>query len=562
MSTENIIFTGVAMYMIGMLGIGYYASRKTQTVTDFMVAGRGLSLPLCSMTVMATWFGGAMMLGGAGAAFDDGMLGVIADPWGGALALLLIAMFFARVFRRLKVITVADFMEQRFGRAASVAITVATIISNVMWVAGMLVAFGTIFEVLTAIPVETGIVVGAVIVFAYTMLGGMWAVALTDFVQMTIIMIGLVVLLVVVLIDVGGWGAISFRLPAGTFNMLPTENSYEHWLNYLRAWTIIGLVDISAQTLFQRASAAKTDRIAQQAFYIGGAGYLLFGMIPVFLGIIGSVTIPGIANSEFIIPELAKAHLHPVAIAIFVGAMLAAIMSSADSALLGASSVLAKNVLPWMKPDASPRLTLIAARLGILLFGAVAIVVALRIQVIFDLMVDANILGLAAIIVPFIFGVYWSKANRTGALAGMGAGLATWLVTMQLWPALPSDFMGLAASLVVMVVVTLLTQTFDPPRPLADSDGNPVVATRLYSHHVFFRRTQAPQRISRSHRLRRRLLADPAGRRCAVRHLRLRHRYRRDDRHRFGHRLLSGHDPGLGIRADAGRHQARCRNGS
>ncbi len=128
-----------------------------------------------------------------------------------------------------------------------------------------------------------------------------------------------------------------------------------------------------------------------------------------------------------------------------------------------------------MKPDASPRLQLIAARLGILLFGGVAIVVALRIQVIFDLMVDANILGLAAIIVPFIFGVYWSKANRTGALAGMGAGLATWLVTMQLWPALPSDFMGLAASLVVMVVVTLLTQTFDPPRPLADSDGNPVV---------------------------------------------------------------------------------------
>ncbi len=475
MSTENIIFSGVAMYMVAMLGIGYYASRKAHTVTDFMVAGRGLSLPICSMTVMATWFGGAMMLGGAGAAFDDGMLGVIADPWGGALALILIAMFFARVFRRLKVITVADFMEQRFGRTASVAITFATIISNVMWVAGMLVAFGTIFEVLTSIPVETGIIVGAIIVFAYTMLGGMWAVALTDFVQMTIIMIGLVALLIVVLIDVGGWGAISYRLPAGTFNMLPTENSYEHWLNYLRAWTIIGLVDISAQTLFQRASAAKTDRIAQQAFYIGGAGYLLFGMIPVFLGIIGSVTMPGIANSEFIIPELAKAHLHPVAIAIFVGAMLAAIMSSADSALLGASSVLAKNVLPWMKPDASPRLQLIAARLGILLFGGVAIVVALRIQVIFDLMVDANILGLAAIIVPFIFGVYWSKANRTGALAGMGAGLATWLITMQLWPALPSDFMGLAASLVVMVIVTLLTQTFDPPRPLADSDGNPVV---------------------------------------------------------------------------------------
>jgi SSS family transporter len=476
MSTENIIFTGVALYMLGMLGVGFYASRRAHTVTDFMVAGRGLSLPICAMTVMATWFGGAMMLGGAGAAFDDGMLGVIADPWGGALALILVGLFFARTFRRLRIITVTDFMEQRFGKVAGVGITITTVFSNIMWVAGMLVAFGAIFQVLTNIPVETGIVIGAVIVFVYTMVGGMWAVALTDFIQMTIIIIGLVVLLIVVLVDVGGWENIARSLPSGTFNMLPPENTGEQWLNYLRAWTIIGLVDISAQTLFQRASAAKTEKIAQQAFYIGGAGYLLFGMIPVFLGIIGSVTMPDIANPEYIIPALAQQHLHPVMIAIFVGAMLAAIMSSADSALLGASSVLSRNVLPFFKRDPSPQLTLLVARLGIPLFGTVAILIALRIQVVFDLMVDANILGLAAIIVPFILGVYWSKANRTGALSGMGAGLAIWLITMQLWPNLPADFMGLGASLVVMVVVSLLTQQLDPPRQLADSDGNPVSA--------------------------------------------------------------------------------------
>jgi SSS family transporter len=474
MSTENIIFTGVAIYMLAMLAVGFYASKRSHTVNDFMVAGRGLSLPICSMTVMATWFGGAMMLGGAGAAYDEGMLGVIADPWGGALALILVGLFFARVFRRLRIITVTDFMEQRFGKVAGVGITITTVFSNIMWVAGMLVAFGTIFQVLTDIPVETGIVVGAVIVFAYTMLGGMWAVALTDFIQMTIIIVGLVVLFVVVLVDSGGWSAISLSLPSGTFNMLPPEHTAEQWLNYLRAWTIIGLVDISAQTLFQRAAAAKTEKIAQQAFYIGGAGYLLFGMIPVFLGIIGSVTMPNIDNPEFIIPALAQEHLHPVMIAVFVGAMLAAIMSSADSALLGASSVLSKNVLPFFKHDPSPKLTLLVARLGIPLFGGIAILIALRIQVVFDLMVDANILGLAAIIVPFILGVYWTKANRTGALSGMGAGLAVWIVTMQLWPTLPSDFMGLAASLVVMIAVSLTTQKSDPPRPLADGDGNPV----------------------------------------------------------------------------------------
>lgn len=474
MSTENMIFLGVTIYMLLMLAIGLYAANKAKTVSDFIIAGRGLSLPLCTMTIMATWYGGAMMLGGAGAAYDEGMMGVIADPWGGALALILIGLFFARVFRKLGLMTVADFMEQRFGKIPAVGITIHTIFSNIMWVAGLLVAFGTIFDSLTNIPIETGIIAGAAIVFLYTAIGGMWAVAMTDFVQMIIIIVGLVIMLVVVLTDVGGWGTISKELPESTFTMLPQENSAEYWLNYLRAWTIIGLVDISAQSLFQRAAAAKTTVIAQRAFFLGGFGYLIFGLVPVLLGIIGSVTMPGISNSEFIIPELAKVHLHPLAISIFVGAMLSAIMSSADSALLAAASVIAKNLLPFFKHDPSPELTLRVARWTIPAVGSVAIVIALKMQVVFNLMVDANILGMAVIIVPFIFGVYWSKANRISAIAGMFVGLSAWIGTMILAPRWPSDFIGLGACLVTMLVLTPLTQKMDPPRPLHDIDGNPV----------------------------------------------------------------------------------------
>ena len=100
MSTENIIFIGVTFYMLVMIGVGFYASKKTHTTTEFMVAGRGLPVWLCSITVIATWFGGSVMLGGAGAAYDEGMMGVIEDPWGGALALFLIGFFFARLFPR------------------------------------------------------------------------------------------------------------------------------------------------------------------------------------------------------------------------------------------------------------------------------------------------------------------------------------------------------------------------------------------------------------------------------------------------------------------------------
>jgi SSS family transporter len=477
MSTETIIFIGIGIYMALMIVVGFYASRKTHSVTEFVVAGRGLPIWLCSTTIVATWFGGSTMMGGAGAAYDHGMIGVIADPLGAALALFLIGFFFARLFRRLRILTVADFMEQRYGRVAAMAITATTIFANVAWVGAMLVAFGLIFESLTGIPLTIGIFGGAIVIFLYTAVGGMWAVTLTDFLQMIVILVGLMVLFVVVLVDVGGWSAIAPRISADKFQLLPGENTTEQWLNYLRAWTIIGLVDISAQTLAQRALAAKSERVAQNSFYVGGLGYLVFGMIPVLLGIIGSVTMPGLEESESLIPTLAIEHLHPVAVAIFVGALLAAIMSSADSALLSCASLVTNNVLPLFKPNATTRLGLLVARISIPAFGVISIVVALKIQVVFDLMLDANILGMATIIVPFILGVWWKMANRTGALSAMAAGLCAWISTLVYAPALPADFIGLAVALGTMLIVTPLTQEFDPPRDLVDSEGNPVEMT-------------------------------------------------------------------------------------
>jgi len=474
MSTATIIFIGVGMYIVLMLAVGVWASRRTHSVTEFVVAGRSLPLWLCTTTIVATWFGGGSMMGTSGAAYQYGLLGVIADPLGAVLVLFLIGFFFARLFRRLRILTVADFMAQRYGQVAAMAITLVTLFANIMWVGGMLVAFGLIFETLTGTPFVVGVVGGALVIVIYTAVGGMWAVALTDFLQLIVIIIGLVVLLTVVLIDVGGWGAVASRLPEGTFRLIPGEHTTEHWLNYMRAWLIIGLVDISSQTLTQRALAAKSERVAQNSFYLGAIGYLVFGMIPVILGLIASVTMPDLDQPEALVPTLAIEHLHPVAVAIFVGALLAAIMSTADSALLASSSVLTQNVLPLVRRNPSTRLGLIVARSAIFVCAAIAIFIALRFQVVFDLILDSNILGMATIIVPFIVGVWWKKANRAGALSAMAAGLTALLLTMLLAPDLPADFIGLGTSLVAMFVVTPLTQRLDPPRPLVDSEGNPV----------------------------------------------------------------------------------------
>lgn len=474
MDTETVILIGVAAYIAIMIGIGVWSARKTHSVAEFAVAGRSLPLWLCTTTVVATWFGGGTMIGAAGAAYEDGMLGVIADPFGGALCLALVGLFFVRLFRRLRYFSFIEFVEQRFGRFAGLVAAAAALTSSLMWVAGMLVAFAVILETLTGVPLAVGIIGGALVVVVYTSLGGMLAVALTDFVQFIVIAIGLVVLLVVVLVDLGGWSAIASQLPEHTFRMIPLEHSLDRWLLYLRAWVIFGLADIASQSLLQRAMSARSERVAQNSFYLGSLLYLGFGLIPVLLGIIAMTSMPGLDNAESVVPALALEHLSPVAIALFVGALLAAIMSSCDSALLAAATVTSTNLLPWVRREPSDALRLAVIRGAIPAGGLIAVVAALNAQVVFATVLDANMLMLAAVIAPFILGVWWRKANRAGALAAMSAGIAAWITVSYGWPGLPGDLEGFAASLATMLVVTPLTQRLDPPRKLLDHDGNEV----------------------------------------------------------------------------------------
>lgn len=475
MSNTNIIFVGVAIYLVIMLGIGIYASKRASISTsDFIVAGRRMPIWICSATIVATWFGGGTMMGAAGASYEGGLLAVIADPFGGALCLFLVGFFFVRIFRRLRLLTFIDFFENRYGKTAATIAAIGSISSNVGWTGALLVAFGFVFQTLTGVPIEMGIIGGAVVVFVYTVAGGMWAVALTDFVQMVVIAVGLVTLLVVVLIDVGGWGNIGPYLPEDTFRMAPKDADTATWLNYFRAWLIFGLADVSAQTLIQRAFSAKDEQTAQNSFYLAGFGHLSLGMIPVTLGIIASVTMPGLVDAESVVPQMALAHLHPVAIAIFVGALLAAIMSSADSALLAAASVFSINILPLFKPRASDRYRLLATRIAIPVFGSIAVYVALRVQVVYNLILDANSVILVCVTIPFILGVWWPRANRSGALASMAVGFLVWFGAILYAPELPGDLLGLLMGLITMLIVTPLTQKIDPPKPLLNHEGEEV----------------------------------------------------------------------------------------
>jgi SSS family solute:Na+ symporter len=493
-SIENTIFIGVGVYLVTMLIIGVLASKRANTTAGFMVAGRRMPMWICSATIVATWFGGGTMMGAAGAAYEDGLIGVIADPFGGALALFVVGFFFVRIFRRLRLLTFIEFFETRYGPTAAMIAAIASIASGIGWAGALLVAFGFVFETMTGIPLEIGILGGAAVVFIYTIAGGMWAVAITDFVQILVIAFGLVLLLVVVLIDAGGWGNIGPHLPAETFRMTPSERSAWAWLDYLRAWLIFGLADVTAQSLLQRAFSAKDEQTAQNSFYLAGIGHLSLGMIPVTLGIIASVTMPGLTSPETVVPQLALAHLHPVAVALFVGALLSAIMSSADSTLLASATIFTVNILPRFKPQASDRFQLLAARIAIPIFGCVAIYVALEVKVVYDLIMDANSVTLVCVVIPFIVGIWWKRANRTGALASMATGSITWLSLMLFAPDVAGDLLGMFVALITILIVTPLTQAFDPPNPILDGEGHEVELKNRLGTLPLFRRASDPDR--------------------------------------------------------------------
>ena len=335
MSDQNIILTGVRVYLLVMISIGVISARRASVqATDFMLAGRKLPLWLCTATIMATWLGGGSMLGVSGQTYEGGLLDVIADPFGAALGIFLVGLFVIRLARRLQLVTVIDFFLMRFGRPATMVAAFAIVLSGVAWAGALMVAFGTILNVLTGVPLVWGILIGGLIVVGYTAIGGMWAVAMTDLIQLIVMILGLVILTTIVVLDMGGVSAAWSQIPAEKLNLLPLENDAPSWLNYLRAWFIIGVSNLASQSLLQRGLAAKDERTAQWAYYFGAVGFLIIGLIPALLGILASVTMPGVEDKQTLLPLLAEAHLHPLLMALFVGAVLAAIMSSADSALL------------------------------------------------------------------------------------------------------------------------------------------------------------------------------------------------------------------------------------
>jgi SSS family solute:Na+ symporter len=461
----------IVLYLLASIAIGLYAATRVNNTADYAVAGRSLPLAIVIATTFATWFGSETVLG-VSARFVSGNLGaVVEDPFGASMCLILVGLFFAYKLYQRNLITLGDYYRQRYGRTIEVVCSIMIMLSYLGWVAAQVTALGLVFHLLMpeTVSITMGMFIGTAIVLVYTLFGGMWSVALTDFVQMIVIALGLLAIAWFAADLAGGAGkVIDYAATEGKFQFFP-EGGGKDWVFFFAAAITMMLGSIPQQDVFQRVMSSKDAKTAVRGPIIGGSLYFLFAMIPMFI-VTAAIMVMGDAGTKLladdpqkVLPTLVMEKM-PMALQVaFFGALLSAIMSTASATLLAPSTTFVENILRNIVPGMSDRATLLAMRLSVLAFTALVLIYAITMQgtSIYELVSGAYQVPLVGAFIPLVFGLYWSRATTQGALLSVVLGLGTWLffiVTPPLAEAFPQQLAGLIAALAGMLAGSLAPQ--------------------------------------------------------------------------------------------------------
>jgi Na+/proline symporter len=454
----------VILYLLISVGIGLFAATRVQNSKDFAVAGRSLPLPIVTATVFATWFGAEAVLGISATFVKEGLRGVVADPFGSSMCLILAGLFFAPKLYRLNILTVGDYYRLRFDRRVEVLCTLAVVVSYFGWVAAQFKVLGLVLNAVTdgAISQSVGIVIGAAIVLMYTTFGGMFSVAILDFVQISVIMGGLLYISSVVSGLAGGVNTvIEHAAAAGKLDFFP-QASLTAWIPFIGAWMTMMLGSIPQQDVFQRITSAKNERTAVRGSLLGGTLYFGFCFVPMFLAYAATLVDPAKfgalleQDSQLVLPTLILQHTPILAQVVFFGAVLSAVMSCSSATLLAPSVTLSENVIRPMLGPLNDSEFLRLMRVVLVGFAGVVLAIALWSDAtIYKLVVNTYEVTLVAAFVPLFAGLYWKHATTQGALCSIAAGVTGWL-TMELfaipdsvWPPQLIGFVMAGAGMVV-----------------------------------------------------------------------------------------------------------------
>lgn len=486
----------VVLYLLVSIGIGLFAATRVHNTKDFAVAGRHLPTPVVMATVFATWFGAEAIFGVSATFVKEGLHGVVADPFGSSLCLIIAGFFFATKLYKLNIITLGDYYRLRYNRTVEVLTTLAIVISYLGWVAAQIKALGLILNFVTngALSEEAGMILGAAIVLTYTTFGGMLSVAILDFVQMGVIIAGLLYIAYVISGQTGGvMPVIEHAAAAGKLDFFPEADLWQ-WLAFLGAWMTMMLGSIPQQDVFQRITSAKSSQVAITGSLLGGSIYFVFCFVPMFIAYSATLIDPELFNrliaedSQRVLPTLVLLHTPLFAQIIFFGAVISAIMSCSAATLLAPSVSFAENIVRGFFPDMGDRSFLRVMRITIVGFACCVLFYALNSEAsIFGMVESAYKITLAGAFVPLFAGAFWKRATTQGALAAIFGGVCTWILIELMVgenSLVPPQMIGLGVSLLGMIAGSLLPQWVGKRHPHEDTHAALHHRAAAETHHA------------------------------------------------------------------------------
>ena len=457
--------TIIALYLIAIFGVGIYCNKFNNNIDDYLLAGRRLGIGLTTFTLVATYFGGGYVIGVGGEAFNNG-LSAYWSPIAGAVGILAVCLILKRM-EGMKVCTVTEIMEDRYNSPMlRLLTTILSLLALVGILAGQVTSAGGVLASLGVGSTTTCAIIVAVFFIGFTAFGGLWAVTVTDFIQIIIAGLGLIAATIFVVVKGGGWDVISAQIqatdvPDNYFSLLQgTEPSYVLWLILpMFIYTLIG------QDVYQRLFAAKDTKTAYKSAILAFIILLVICFFPVILGMAGRALFPDLEVSSLVVPTIIRAMLPPVFSGFTLAAIIAAVVSTADSILTAATSHVVNDLYVRylckdnMEDPAAQKKLLNISRVMTLVIGVISVVVALAIPSVLMVLNSSYTLFTAGVFSPVVAGLLWKKATKAGAFAGLFSGLA--FVALG-WSGfsffgIPSDIASSLLSLVVLMVVSLIT---------------------------------------------------------------------------------------------------------
>jgi SSS family solute:Na+ symporter len=440
-------------YLAILVGIGFYTKSRAKSVEGFAVAGRKLAFYTAMSTIVASEWGGGVVMGVTEDAHSFGISSYI-YPLAMGLGLIILGLTLAKKYWHMDTITMGQFLNKRFSARVDVLAAVLMVLSITLVTGSQVRAAGLVGSTIFGIPFVLAAVIFVIAFCIYTSIGGLWAVAFNDTFQLLVGAVGLIIVLVVAMSRAGNVSTLIKQLPAGFLDPRP----YGSWKWAVDYFASVTFVMLAVPELVQRIWGCKTVKSAQASLVVGGIVYWLFGIVSILLGMYTVILVPNLQGSA--LPSLIVKLFNPYLAVVLCLSILAALLSTADTMLLVSSTMFVEDIYKRIfKPNLSPETTLKLMRVMIFVFGAITLVWAILVPRILSLIIYSMyvIVGYSTI---YIFGHIWKK---TSEIAALGCLIITAAVT-SLWffadlsskTFLTTGTVAFGISIIAVVILSLL----------------------------------------------------------------------------------------------------------